>query len=536
MDLEPADKNRKVIPRLRDFKTTLSLGELRSAVPGAVRNIPPDTSIDDEIEDWENNRSLSFATDVVGSGFVLGLTDKIQDAADFILSDEAQATDLQKRIARQAKDPEYSVHLTTVDEATSDSIDLINHSREQVSKYRGQLRHAPRNPVKLVELSREYATLGSIKKAIRAMDTAVALAPTNRFVLRSATRLYVHAGEIDNVHEDEIEKAHFILRRAPTLRSDPWLLAAEIAVASLLEKTSRHIKTGLKQIADTNYNPFEVSELASAIATLEMENAGNRQARKLFRQALRKPTENSIAQAEWASHTISSLDIDMREFDVPRNYEALASSFYQKGELDQALTQGKSWILDQPFAISPVLFTGSTASILDDFDLSERIYKFGLDANPDNTTLRNNLAYVLATNNLPEEAEKELALIEHSSLRISEKITTTATEGLIKFRKGLHKEGRQLYRSAIKIAQDNNEPGYALRALAFLAREEIIAGTEYAKQTFLMAENDAKGFHPTQELNILFNKLRSLIKSSPSRLKTFSEIRPIVNTNPKLLK
>jgi tetratricopeptide (TPR) repeat protein len=508
MDLENADKNRKVIPRLRDFKTTLILGELHSASSGAVNDVFPEVSIDDELEDWENNRTLSFATDVVGTGFVLGLTDKVQEAADFILSEEVQATDLQKRIARQVKDSGYCVHLATTQEILPDSSELINHSREQVQKYRRQLRRAPRNPVKLVELSREFATLGSLKKALRSMDTAVALAPTNRFVLRSATKLYVHAGEID--------KAHFILRRAPSLRFDPWLLAAEIAVASMRGQTSRHINVGLKQIADTNFNPFDISELASAVATLEMENAKSRIARKLFYQALRRPTENSIAQAEWASHTISSFDIDVREFDVPRNFEALASDFYQKGEWGLAIDQGKNWILDQPFALSPVLFTGTTASVIDDFDLSEKVYNFGLRANPANTVLRNNLAYVLATNNMPEEAEKELEMIERSTLPIGEKITTTATDGLIKFRKGFHQEGRQLYQNAIKIAQDNNEPGYALRALAFLAREEITAKTEYARKTYTILENEAKRFHPTQELDILLNKLHILFHKSPT--------------------
>ena len=510
MDLENAEKNRKVIPRLRDFKTTLILGELHSPVRGGViNNIFLNASVEDELEAWENNRTLSFATDLVGSGFVLGLTDAVQEAADFILSDES-ATDLQKKIAKQAKNPEYCAHLTSVQEVLPDSSELINHSQKQVRKFRQEPRQSPRNPIKIVELAREYATLGSIRKALRAMDTAVALAPANRFVLRSATRLYVHAGEID--------KAHFILRRAPSLRSDPWLLAAEIAVASLRNQTSRHINVGLKQIANTNYNPFDVSELASAIATLEMENAKSRVARKLFGQALRRPTENSIAQAEWASHSIASFDIDMHDFNVPRNFEALASDFYQKGEWELAIDQGKSWILDQPFALSPVIFTGTTASVIDDFDLSEKIYKFGLGANPDNTVLRNNLAYVLASNNLPEEAEKELFLIERSMLSVGEKIITTATEGLIKFRKGLHEEGRQLYRNAIKIAQDNNEPGYALRALAFLAREEITAGTEYAEKTYIVAESEAKRFQPTQELNILFNKLRTLFQNSLNHL------------------
>lgn len=511
MELENADKNRKVIPRLRDFKTTLVLGELHSTLPSAVNAIPLEASIDDELEDWENNRTLSFAADVVGSGFVLNQTDKIQEAAEFILSDEVQATELQKRIARQVKDPYYGTHLSRTEETLPDSSDLmIEHSQRQVNKYRHQLSQSPRNPIIFVELAREFATLGSIKKALRAMDTAVALAPANRFVLRSAARLYIHANEVD--------KAHFILRRAPSLRFDPWLLAAEIAVASLRDQTSRHINTGLKQIADANNNPFDISELASAIATLEMENAKSKVARKLFRQALYRPTDNSIAQVEWASHSITSLQIDIPGFDVPRKFEALASDFYQKGQWDMAIAQGKSWILDQPFAVTPVLFTGVTASNIEDFDLSERVYKFGLRANPTHVVLRNNLAFVLASKSMPEAAEKEFTLINRSDLPLNERIVTTATEGLIKFRSGVYKEGRRLYREAIKIANENNEPGYALKALAYLAREEMIANTELAVRTHEMLEKEVKRFHTNQEIKLLLNKLNSLRNSSNLRL------------------
>lgn len=528
MDLEIKDEKRKVIPRWRDFMTTLVLGELSSATPGKSENTPPENSIDEQIFDWKNNRTLSFATDLVGSGFVVGMSGKVQDAAEFILSDESSSTELQKRIARQVKIPDYFAEVPEEENAQPNSTEVINHSREQVKKYREQLRQSPRNPVKLVELSRVYATLGSIKKALRAMDTAVALAPANRFVLRSATRLYVHA--------DEIEKAHFVLRRAPSLRADPWLLSAEISIAALREQTSRNIKTGMVQIGDANYNPFEISELTSAIATLEMENANSKSARKLFRQALRRPTENSIAQAEWASHTISSLDIDLRQFDVPRNYEALASSFYQKGEMENAISQGTKWLLDQPFAVRPVMFTGSTAALLENFDFSEKIYRFGIRANPDNVILRNNLAYVLATNNLPEEAETEFYKIDRSLLTDEERVLTTATEGLIRFRQGLHEQGRNLYRTAIKIAQSINEKGFALRALMYLAREEVLAGTDQAIQTFLAAENEARRFTLTQELKIMFDKIRPRIQANTNQFKVVGELLSHTKAEPKLLK
>lgn len=507
MDADIEEKNRKVIPRWRDFKTTLALGELHSAI-ASERAITGNESLAEQLEDWHENRSLAFATDLVGSGFVLGKNDEIDEAANFILSSESHSTELQKRIARQATEPLQSTHPSVSEEIVANSGDeLITQSKERVKRYRKQLRDGLRNPIKFVELAREYATLGSIHKAIRAMDTAVGLGSSNRFVLRSAARLFVHTGDI--------ERAHLVLKRAPSLRSDPWLLAAEIAVSSLREHTSSHIRLAMSQIEDANYSSFDLSELTCAIATLEMDNANSKFARKLFRRALRSPTENSVAQAVWASRSMSGLSVEVRNYDVPRKYEALAWSQFTQGILDTALEHGKNWIRDQPFAVSPVTFTGMIATLMDDFDQGETVYNFGLRANPDNATLRNNLAFALASNNEPDLAEVELNRIEKAGLTVPERIVVTATEGLIRFRQGLPDEGRFLYRCAIKLAQENHEINYVVRALVFLAREEIHARTDRAISALETAEREGKDLHAAQDLKILFSRLRATVKSNP---------------------
>lgn len=515
MDTDIEEKQRNIIPRWRDFKTTLALGELSSSLRCDSKDAAIEGSLYEQVVDWQHNKSLAFATDLVGSGLVLGRREGVEEAADFILSEGSQATNLQRRIARWAQDPHFSIHLPISEQIISDSSgEIILHSREQVRKYRAELRNALRDPIRIVELSREYAILGSREKAIRAMEIALALAPANRYVLRSAARLFVHTGEID--------KAHYVLKRAPSLRSDPWLLAAEIAVSSMKDKSSSHVRVGMRQIDDANYNAFDVSELASAVATLEMKNANNKLARKLFKKALRRPTENSIAQAEWASRSMQYLTVEVLEYDAPRKYEALAWSNFRQGGFDKALYEGKNWIRDQPFAVSPILFTGMVATLMEEFEVGENIFRFGLAANPENAGLRNNLAFALASNNEPELAESELERINRTSLTVQERIVITATEGLIRFRKGFQDQGRELYRRAIDLAQENKEPSNALRALVFLAREEIYAQTELATATLENAEREAKNFLPTQELNVMFDRLRTIVKSDPA---TFSMAR-----------
>lgn len=502
MEVGNEQKLRNVIPRWRDFRTTLALGELESPdLEGHTQGLNHG-SLEEQLHDWSNNQSLSFATDLVGSGISLGQTESVVEAADFILSEDSEASDLQKRIARLAKDPKSAAPATIKDVKKKSGKEIIDDSADRVRRLRRLLRKAPRDPIRLVELSREYAILGSQKKAVRTMETAVSLAPSNRFVLRSAARLFVHA--------TEIERAHFILKRSPALRHDPWLLAAEIAVASMLDRTSSHVRLGINQVVGQDYSAFAVSELASAIATLEMNNSNNGRARKLFRRALARPTDNTIAQAEWARRSIQNLDFEIDSFDVPRKYEALAENKFREGKFDDALEQGRNWILDQPFAVSPVLFTGFVSSVMEDFDASVRIYKFGVDANPENITLRNNLAFALASNNRPDLAIGELKKIDRTKLTIRDTIVLTATEGLINFRNGRTADGRELYRRAIEVAKNNKEPIYAMRALAFLAREEIHARTDMAKQTLEQASDEARNY-VSKELDVLLTKLEQVL-------------------------
>src|SRR4051812_36598271 len=87
---------------------------------------------------------------------------------------------------------------------------------------RRRLQTSYENPIALIDLARHHLALGSEKSAERAVRAAVSLAPTNRFVLRSASRFFVHKGEPD--------RALGLLRREGRVKSDPWLLACDIAV------------------------------------------------------------------------------------------------------------------------------------------------------------------------------------------------------------------------------------------------------------------------------------------------------------------
>ena len=70
-----------------------------------------------------------------------------------------------------------------------------------------------------------------------------------------------------------------LLRKNSRTSYDPWLMAAEIAAAAVAEKTPRFAKIGGLFLVTSDVGPFHTSELASALASLEM-NAGKGRNRK----------------------------------------------------------------------------------------------------------------------------------------------------------------------------------------------------------------------------------------------------------------
>ena len=118
-----------------------------------------------------------------------------------------------------------------------------------------------RRPVLLMDVARELTARRHDEKADRYVRAAVALAPQSRFVIRSAARYYLHV--------EEHERAHELLRRTPLLKTDIWVQASEIAVATVRGRTSALMKTALNSLSrDKDIRP-DASELATSVATVD---------------------------------------------------------------------------------------------------------------------------------------------------------------------------------------------------------------------------------------------------------------------------
>ena len=343
-------------------------------------------------------------------------------------------------------------------------------------------------------------------RAERAIRIALKLDPTNRFVLRSAARFYIHQGSA--------EIAHQLLANADSTGNDPWLVAAEIAVASAGNQPPQFVRQGAGMLSDDSIAPMQLTELASAVATLELESGKHGAARKLFRKALIAPTENSVAQAEWASTHVRGLTVDPDRFKVPRLFEARAWGSFTKGEWSGALLDSENWLLDQPFSSRPAMLGSYVALVVfEDHKRARMILERGLIANPSDPILLNNLAFSCASQGLVRDAEKALGQIDDGNLDGESRVVVTATHGLVSFRKGLVEQGRAQYLKAINEATRLGLMTSRAMAAIYLAREEGLARSPNSAEAFRRALKESK-ISPTDSVLLLLERLREGLASN----------------------
>jgi len=478
-------KDRRVIPNWRSFRKTTTLGELSSF---QIDNsfIAQDVNIDEYILDWKLNNTIIHAADLLGAAIVNNKKDNntVIEAASFIVEDLKNASpaqiDLANKILNKSDGKDL---LEQFNEVTLDNLHTLispEPVRAKIKETKNQLKHYPNNAILYVELSRYYSILGQEANSIQAMRIALQLAPNNRFVLRCATRLFVHYNTDDN---DCIEYIHDFLRKSPMTLIDPWLTSAEISIATLRGRTSRFIKKGIELVNSKNISPFNFTELASSIGTVELLQGGTKKSREFFNKALIHPNDNSLAQIEWASTKDNALDINPSVFGVKMNFEALALNNFQSKEYGIALDNAAKWFIDMPFSKRPIMFGSYLASIiLKDQPKSISFLKAGLASHPNDPQIINNLAYAFALDNKPKEAFDQLNKIKNENDYDNvTQICLTATRGLSYFRSGFIDIGRKCYLEAIEQTKhiENKELNWI--AILNYAREEIRVKSEYVE-------------------------------------------------------
>lgn len=454
------DSVREVVPRWRAFSESVRRGEI-SSLHAPRENAFSNEHVVRVRSDWERTHGQAVAGDFLSVAIVTGHTPLAAQAAREVLRDST-APPLLHAIAMEcvgAPLADIAVVLPQASSAPDDARKLIGAQRRMLREYGN-------DAVAWVNMALNYTLLGQRDSALRSLRAALGIAPRNRFVLRSAARCLLHWG-------DPVA-AHDLLKRNSRTPSDPWLLAAEIAHAAAAGVTSRLVRQGREIVGAEAMHPRHLSELRSAIGTLEA-HAGNRKgARKLLYRSLESPTENAIAQAAWIDRNIVALP-ESRKNTQALSPEAAAWAAYQAGEWGTAYAETQKWFLDQRFSSRPaVLGSFLATTILERHDDAIQWAKFGLRCNPNDVVLKNNGACALAQAGRVNEAAALLATVRAGDVSGTFAVTFHATRGLIHFRSGQHEQGRAAYLRAIQLAEAEDD-WRALQARLILASEEIRA-------------------------------------------------------------
>lgn len=457
------DKDRKVIPRWRSFLATSKLGELNPAHRLQGTDFVSSELLESKLASWRESRSAAAATEALACGLVTGHVDRVTEVAEFLLGFDEVVWTVAQVIAAKVVESEGS----------PDSIVEINEGHDEKQDHRviRELKHrlhsSPKNSFLWTDLSLAYTNLGQSRKAERAMRAALAASAPTRFVLRAAARLYVH--------QDDLQRALDLFRRSEIVEKDPWLLSAEIAVASAAETGPKYLKRGRSVLANRNFPDSHLSELASALGTLELIGGNDKRARKLIRQSLVEPTENVVAQAGWTARRTSGIEIgESLLASVPLSYEARAWEAMRAGNWEATAIESKGWLADQPFSCRPASL-GSYVNIVCAPNYPSAIFlaERGLVANPQDFTLRNNYVVAQALAGDIDRARKSWSSVDRAALSEEEKVVWLATTGLLLYRHGESEAGRVAYFEALQVADTAANEKRRVLAHLFFALEEV---------------------------------------------------------------
>jgi tetratricopeptide (TPR) repeat protein len=458
-------KRRLLVPRWHKFNSRnaiVTLGSMPRKDGITVNQIANGDELGNKISAWQNQPNLVNASELLDSALVFGDNKLAKRVAGFVLRPNVFPRAALRLKAAQLVDGNNDGPAATV---------------RGPEYFRALGRLNPADAISWTELAYHQTINGHLKSATKSVLVSISLAPNNRHVLRAANRFFLHIGDVD--------RAHKILTKSDATKHDPWLMAAEIASAEIAGKSPATYRSALQLLASHNHAPFQISELASSLATLEM-NARRKQAKRFFDQSLENPSGNALAQAAWAQ-PIFGQELLPENFAFPQEHEGLAHVLYSRGLFESAFNAGLRWIEDEPYANRPFEFASATAGIAELYDSSISLADKGLKFSLKKGKLLATKSFALARQGKFESAISTLALIDENE-ETDLPFFILANYGLIALRQGRFDDGDQLYRKAIEGFKRNDNTYGQLSAYAHYAYEAIKSGHPTQDKIFREAE------------------------------------------------
>mgnify|MGYP001446325861 CR=1 FL=1 len=457
---------RRLIPRWRRVATTLELPE---GTPAASRKsgspIAGDTQeLEVAISEWRSNPTLGHLGDILAHSVADDLKDEVKKVAAEVRAKGLPTTFAQEEIIKRLLSDEESSQVVP-----TSGCEVCNpHVRQQTRELRSILRLNPANPLALLDLAQFQLASGNVKDAERSLLTANHLSHNNRLVLRTLARFYVHSGSPD--------KAHSLLVRSARTRTDPWLMAGEIAVSQAAGIPSRFASVGSKIALQTGNSRKEVTELAGAVGGLELANGRWKRARELFRVALLSPNDNVIAQAITDQKDLMlNIDTLTQRRAASRAVEARALLAWQAMDAEAAEAAAFKWHAEEPFSSRPLHVLTALSAVASKYENLVGLARRGLVANPDDAVLMANLAYGLASlDRLPEarSAIQKARSLDPKAVGAQ----VTATSGLIALKELRFEMADALYGDAIDQFRAAKRDDMVAACYAYYARAACHAG------------------------------------------------------------
>ena len=490
------ETHRRLVPRWRSFTHTVSGEELRSVGGDTSPIIAPENSntLSQLTNEWNQEKSLESAAELVSCGIVLNNHQCVQEAARFILDecDARPAVVYSAQLALGEHSDTGSAHEQFLFDQSSYYL--------QIAKLKARVRVNPADSITWVELARCYTILGQDDKAKHALRVAVSISPNNRHVLRSLSRFCVH--------KDKPSEGLYYLRSSKATRQDPWLLAAEIALSEIAGTGSVELKNAMQRVSKSGWVPWDLTELCGSIGVSLIANGADKKAKKYFKQSGQKPTENALAQLHFESN-LGRFSRPGTQIESSIAPEAMAHYFRSQMMWEDCLTACDAWRIMEPFSTRPLRMASYICLVaLRDGLRAIDYLKTQLVLEPNCLILNNDVAVAHAYAGDCAAAEKALEIAIAAEPGGKPTIAMEATKGLIAYQRGVVEKGRAYYISSMELADEEGSPESKLMAIWHMLSEESRLGTSGLNK--LVKDLERKS-HPLLARNYELREMKNTI-------------------------
>lgn len=468
--------DRRVIPRWRSSTISAMLFENLPTKRrrGWTENDKSDivNEVSGKIAEWRLTPTLGVAADLLNYAHIQQVKELLKEPAAYIHQHAGLAPQILS-LAKSVLGLEYY-----------SEYGAKNYLHSEISRLKKHLRFNPRDAVAYVDLARHYVVNKQSSAAEKLIFTALALEKDNRFVLRSASRFYLHLNDPD--------RSLKVLARSERTKEDPWLLASMIAVETILDKSPEHFKRAKAMIEGERFAPVHLAELGAALATLQLNEGHLKNARRLFNASLNNPNDNAVAQAVWAANEFSmNLAIDPGWLSNAFSSEASYYSLEKIGDYRNALKAARDWFEDEPFSIRPLQAGAFVASICGEFSIAEDFVRQALLLEPTCVEAKNNLIFALIAQNKIDEALILLNDVCFVEMKNGGEFSghTLANRGMLSYRLGDIENGYKNYRHSVAILERTRQFAARDVAMAYWVQEALLASDPKGNEVFLRSKD-----------------------------------------------